>query len=510
MKFLAFLLAFLISNTAPALAQSPMHFKNLAVDAITLPFGSASGSNLASGPTAAILSPSPTFGGVNIPSISGNKFYSDNGSPQPNVALLGDRQRVGFAASLPYTKTFTDGQTTWGLPFGVDYILRDAHVAIGQTSGGYGIGVVGKASDYQNGSVYHVSSGIGCFQLSDVAGEGAQNYAECGYDEVASAVAGATAIGHEIAVPNYGAYPPTINPFQVNNSGYTAYLQLDPGGGSEGMGKDFYPSSCLICAPTFNGQALRGIVFSNTSIAGSNGGADAVTTISTVAGSPLATILSSTGVVAGQYANATSIPVGTVILAVWSRGRVKLSANATVTGRNRITFKNADGIVMELAPHHEIRWTNDTNGNRGAFIRNDSIAGQTSLGIQFTQYGIAFVNAATEVYEGGITNTGDIVTPHVTSLTGVPTFTSCGTAPVATANSTSIAGQITTGTNSTACTVVHAAAYSTDSFCTISPANAAAVAAQAYVGYHSATAFIIDYTVEQAGALAFNYVCSGI
>lgn len=90
------------------------------------------------------------------------------------------------------------------------------------------------------------------------------------------------------------------------------------------------------------------------------------------------------------------------------------------------------------------------------------------------------------------------------------TSSSCGTNPV-TPVGNNLAGSFTTGTASpVACTLTLATAFPTSAFCTISPANSAAVgiAGGTYVSAQSKSAFTITLGAGTSSA-AYNYTCSG-
>jgi len=428
--------------------------------------------------------------------------------------LSGAKARLGWAVDLPDNADLSNQQ----LPppyrdFEINYLPRDAQLLIGQPSGGYGVVTMGKASDYTGGAgAYHVSSGYGCFQISDVPGTGQYAYAECLYSEVARTADGASAVGHEIAMPNYAGYPPTINPFQVNNNGWQAHLQLDPGGGSHPK-RDFWPSSALIAAPNFGGQALRGVVFGSTAIAGSNGSRNVSTTIRTVAGERVAVLPASPqslGIVVGQAAQSKHVPAGAIVTAAFTTGnRIELSAPATEAGEIDATFANTGAVALELAPHHEIRWTNDTYGARGAFIRNDSAAGEVSLGLRFHANGIAWVNARSEVEAAGVTNDGDSYARRFLSVGGAPTVRDCGKSPPAPhPHSTPAAGQFQTGARATGCTIDFAAPFPTAAFCVVTPTNATAAKSGYFVSVSENARFRLAFAAAVDGA-GFNYACGG-
>ncbi|WP_442754761.1 hypothetical protein ACNHKD_17465 [Methylocystis sp. JAN1] len=397
--------------------------------------------------------------------------------------------------------------------FGVNYLPRDAQVLIGQPKGGYGVVTIGKASDYAGGGQYRVSSGYGCFQLSDAPGAGRHAYAECLYSEVARTAAGANAVGHEIAMPNYAGYPPTINPFQVNNAGWQAHLQLDPGGGSHPR-RDFWPSSALIAAPNFGGQVLRGLVFGSTALAGSNGARDVSTTISAAEGDRVITLPASPqslGVVAGQMVVSRDVPPGSIVTAVFTTGnRVEISApvETRATGAPA-TFANPGAIAVELAPHHEIRWSNDAYGARGAFIRNDSVAGESSLGLRFHAKGVSWVDSKTEVEAAGLTREGDAYAHRFLTIGAAPTLSDCGKAPPAPhPQSTSAAGQFKTGSRARGCTVEFATAFPGAGFCVLTPMDPIAAGSGYFISVSERTRFRVAFAAPIDGG-GFNYSCGG-
>jgi hypothetical protein len=98
-------------------------------------------------------------------------------------------------------------------------------------------------------------------------------------------------------------------------------------------------------------------------------------------------------------------------------------------------------------------------------------------------------------------------TGNLVDAAGPPALSSCGTSPPP-ATGNNLAGSFTTGTGApAACTVTQASAFPTSQFCTISPANAAAAGAGAYISAQSPAAF----TITQAGTSSakFNYSCRG-
>ncbi|QGM96366.1 hypothetical protein [Methylocystis parvus] len=440
-----------------------------------------------------------------------------NGDVPPIVRDFAARNqlRLGWAADLPDTANLLNRD----LPapyrdFEINYLPRDAQVLIGQTKGGYGVVAMGKASAYAAGDGrYHVSSGYGCFQISDVPGSGQYAYAECLYSEVARTAAGANAVGHEIAMPNYAGYPPTINPFQVNNSGWQAHLQLDPGGGSNPK-RDFWPSSALIAAPNFGGQALRGLIFGSASLAGSNGARNVTTTIATTAGAKVVTLPAeprTLGVVAGQTVSSRDIPSGAIVTAVFTTGnRIELSRAATSdVAAAPAVFSNPGAVAIELAPHHEIRWTNDTYGARGAFIRNDSAAGESALGLRLHEKGMSWVDPRTEADLAGVTKAGDAYARRFLTRGETPTVRDCGDAPAPPAtHSTPTAGHISTGARAMGCTIVFASPFPAAAFCVLTPTNPTAARSGYLISVSDKDHFRATFAapVDQAG---FNYFCGG-
>ncbi|WP_457795684.1 hypothetical protein [Methylocystis sp. S23] len=436
--------------------------------------------------------------------------------PPPVVQYLQGRgkARFGWAIDLPDEADLKNAD----LPspyqdFAINYLPRDAQVLIGQPKGGYGVVTIGKASDYSGGAgKYHVSSGYGCFQISDVPGVGQYAYAECLYSEVARTAAGANAVGHEIAMPNYAGFPPTINPFQVNNAGWQAHLQLDPGGGSNPT-RDFWPSSALIAAPNFGGQALRGLIFGSASLAGSNGARNVSTTISATAGGRVVTLPASPqslGVVAGQIVQSRVSPRGAMVTAVFTKGnRIELSSPATTSAEaTPAVFVNPGAVAVELAPHHEIRWTNDTYGARGAFIRNDGAAGESSLGLRFHANGMSWVDAKTEAEAAGLTREGDAYARRFLTVGAAPTLRDCGSAaPPPHSDSTPAAGQFRTGARAAGCTIEFATAFPNAVFCVLTPTNPAAAASGYFVSTTEKTHFRVTF-VTQANGAGFNYLCA--
>lgn len=90
----------------------------------------------------------------------------------------------------------------------------------------------------------------------------------------------------------------------------------------------------------------------------------------------------------------------------------------------------------------------------------------------------------------------------------VPAVSTCGTSPAVAANSTDAAGNFTTGTgNPTTCTITFNTGYSTGAFCSIFPANSAAVTAGAYISASSKMAFTI--ITSNTNNQSYNYTCQG-
>ena len=113
---------------------------------------------------------------------------------------------------------------------------------------------------------------------------------------------------------------------------------------------------------------------------------------------------------------------------------------------------------------------------------------------------------------GANTFTANQSAPRFISTTAAPAISSCGGGtPSVAANSTSVAGQFTTGTGApTACTITFNTAWPTDSFCVISAASsgAAAVTILPYVSAHSASAFTVTFAAGLTSG-SFNYHCEG-
>jgi len=101
--------------------------------------------------------------------------------------------------------------------------------------------------------------------------------------------------------------------------------------------------------------------------------------------------------------------------------------------------------------------------------------------------------------------------PYLSAVANLPTLSTCGTSPSATAGSNSNAGQVTMGTATpTACTITFAAPYPNYAYCTIAPASSggAAISGGYYISAQSKSAF--TYTIGTGtSSLVFNYTCSG-
>ncbi len=115
----------------------------------------------------------------------------------------------------------------------------------------------------------------------------------------------------------------------------------------------------------------------------------------------------------------------------------------------------------------------------------------------------------------GAAGTTEVTTPgrytgtKFTSSTAAPAASTCGTTPAVDANSTDVSGAVTFGTGTpAACTITFTAAYPTAAYCTISPANAAAVGVTAYISAMSSSAFTITLGAG-TDSVKFNYVCMG-
>jgi hypothetical protein len=93
-----------------------------------------------------------------------------------------------------------------------------------------------------------------------------------------------------------------------------------------------------------------------------------------------------------------------------------------------------------------------------------------------------------------------------------PALSACGTSPAVSAGSNAQSGSFTTGSSGTptACTVVFAAAYPNQAFCSISAANAAAngVTGGTYISAQNASAFTVTLGTGTNSA-KYNYTCQG-
>ena len=114
----------------------------------------------------------------------------------------------------------------------------------------------------------------------------------------------------------------------------------------------------------------------------------------------------------------------------------------------------------------------------------------------------------TNTWTGTNTFTGTVsFTKPPTRPASLPTISSCGaTPPAVTAGSNASAGQFTFGTSTpTACTVTFATAYTTTSFCTVTPASSggAAISGGYYLSANDKTGFTITIGTGTA-SLIFN------
>lgn len=102
-----------------------------------------------------------------------------------------------------------------------------------------------------------------------------------------------------------------------------------------------------------------------------------------------------------------------------------------------------------------------------------------------------------------------IVSPYHLSNGTAPTPSSCGTSPSVDALSTSTAGSFTTGTGGpTSCTIGFNGNFPTTAFCTVTAANAAAVATTFYISSNSATGFVVTFGAAASSA-KYQYTCFG-
>ncbi|WP_424360263.1 hypothetical protein [Methylocystis parvus] len=377
------------------------------IDSFIVNFDPSTGADVFRAPAALVASSLAPL--LNFPATPGHTFYSDFSAPHPRTVNLGDKWRCGSAIGKPETSSVPDGTWTFGANYGADYIGRDAQCVIGMANGGVGLGVIGRSSDYSNGGGgWKWASAFSAYIISDSAVEGSG--AQALYLEVPTIVAGASAIGAEVVTPNYYGLPPTINPFQLNNNGATIGLGFDGGADTRFSGRDTYPNSAGVTFGKLNqgGQFMRGVVFGRDAIYGSNGAGAVTKTLTSVLDSPIATLADVTDVVAGMFVSHANFAVWTFIRAVLASNRVLLSTSATASGSGAATLTNTSAVAIELAPHHEIKWTQDTTGARGFFLRDDTIAGQSTLGLVASQYGVWWTNPLTETIKGGVDNAGNL------------------------------------------------------------------------------------------------------
>ena len=93
--------------------------------------------------------------------------------------------------------------------------------------------------------------------------------------------------------------------------------------------------------------------------------------------------------------------------------------------------------------------------------------------------------------------------------TTVPSASLCGSGPYIVPGSNDNAGGVAFGTGTSSCALIFANAYSTNAFCTVTPANVnrAAIVGGYYLSARTTTGFTI--TVGTSGAVAFYYTCMG-
>lgn len=107
------------------------------------------------------------------------------------------------------------------------------------------------------------------------------------------------------------------------------------------------------------------------------------------------------------------------------------------------------------------------------------------------------------------TFTSYIISPYHLSYGTAPTPSSCGTSPSVEALSTSTAGSFTTGTGGpTSCTIGFNGNFPTAAFCTVTAANAAAVATTFYISSNDATGFVVTFGAAASSA-KYQYTCFG-
>lgn len=147
------------------------------------------------------------------------------------------------------------------------------------------------------------------------------------------------------------------------------------------------------------------------------------------------------------------------------------------------------------APVNQVRLVAQATGSPAIV---GAVGSDTNVDLAFTCQGTCLIRTSNRV----------LATTFLVQA-ALPTLSSCGTAPPGAAGgSANNGGQFTTGTATpTGCTVTFATAFPANAFCTVSPVNAAALAANARVSSSTASSFIVTQTATDTAT--YNYSCTG-
>ena len=177
-----------------------------------------------------------------------------------------------------------------------------------------------------------------------------------------------------------------------------------------------------------------------------------------------------------------------------------------IGSNNTSTFKPFTGVTSQWPWQLNADGTWTKQQPSCADLSNGAAGCSTAIG---TSGAVLPLLSTAHTWSDEQTFTSYIVSKYYLSYGTGPTPSSCGTSPSVEALSTSTAGSFTTGTGGpTGCTIGFNGNFPTTAFCTVTAANAAAVATTFYISSNDATGFVVTFGAAASSA-KYQYTCFG-